>query len=254
MQLGWRRLSRTARAILAGVTAVALCSAPISFPATASAAAKATGTVITTAPGPFGTQLVVGSGKYAGYSLYLLTSDQPSSSVCTATIIKTLPGGPGSCAGPSNDQKAEWPAITTNGSPVAGAGVQESLLGVRTRPGIGVQITYAGHLLYLFDQGPGQVLAALARAVVAGLADRGTLGVAGHIDNHAHRWQGGAGCPDVHWHRLGTFPRLLLYQGQCLHQHLYGPLCGRLAAGPHERESRGGELRSGRRSKHGKAG
>jgi predicted lipoprotein with Yx(FWY)xxD motif len=157
MQLGWRRLSRTARAILAGVTAVALCSAPISFPATASAAAKATGTVITTAPGPFGTQLVVGSGKYAGYSLYLLTSDQPSSSVCTATIIKTLPGGPGSCAGPSNDQKAEWPAITTNGSPVAGAGVQESLLGVRTRPGIGVQITYAGHLLYLFDQGPGQV-------------------------------------------------------------------------------------------------
>jgi predicted lipoprotein with Yx(FWY)xxD motif len=157
MELTWRRLDRTARAILAGVTAVALCSAPITFPAAASAAAKPTGTVIATRPGPFGTMLVVGSGKYAGYSLYLLTSDQPSGSVCTATIIKTLPGGPGSCAGPSNDQKAEWPAITTVGSPVAGAGVTQSLLGVLKRPGIGGQVTYAGHPLYLFDQGPGQV-------------------------------------------------------------------------------------------------
>jgi predicted lipoprotein with Yx(FWY)xxD motif len=157
MHLGWRRLSRTARVIFAGVTGVALSSAPISFSAPAFAAAKATGTVISTRPGPFGPMLIVGSGKYAGYSLYLVTSDQPPDYGCTATIIKTLPGGPGSCTGPSNDQKAEWPAITTDGPPVAGAGVAQSLLGVVTRAGIGVQVTYAGHPLYLFDQQPAQV-------------------------------------------------------------------------------------------------
>ncbi|HUC14646.1 MAG TPA: hypothetical protein VMS00_09365 [Acidimicrobiales bacterium] len=150
-------MSRTARVTIAGVTAVALSSAPLSFSAPAFAAAKATGTVITTGPGPFGTMLTVGSGKYAGYSLYLITSDQPSSFGCTATIIKTLPGGPGSCTGPSNDQHAEWPAITTSGPPVAGAGVEKSLLGVLNRAGIGMQVTYAGHPLYLFDRGPGQV-------------------------------------------------------------------------------------------------
>jgi predicted lipoprotein with Yx(FWY)xxD motif len=100
--------------------------------------------------------LVVGSGKYAGYSLYLLTSDQATGSVCTA-VIQRLPGGRGSCTGPSSDPKAEWPAITTDGPPAAGAGVSQSLLGVLKRAGIGEQVTYAGHPLYLFDQGPGQV-------------------------------------------------------------------------------------------------
>jgi predicted lipoprotein with Yx(FWY)xxD motif len=155
MQLGWRRLSGSARVLLLGITGVALASAPIS--ATASASAKAAGTVITTRPGPFGTMLVVGSGKYAGYTLYLLTSDQATTPVCTATIIKTLPGGPESCTGPSSDQKAEWPAITTVGPPVAGAGVNQSLLGVVNRAGVGEQVTYAGYPLYLFDQGPGAV-------------------------------------------------------------------------------------------------
>ena len=75
---------------------------------------------------------------------------------CTTTIL-SLGGQAASCTGPSNDQKAEWPAITTNGSPVAGGGVQQSLLGTVTRKGIGTQVTYAGHPLYLFDSGPGQV-------------------------------------------------------------------------------------------------
>ena len=82
-------------------------------------------------------------------------------------------------------------------------------------------------------------LAALARAVVAGLAGGGALGVARRIDNHARRWQGGARCPDVHWHRLGTLPSLLLYQGQRLHQHLHRPVRGVLAACPHDRAGRG---------------
>lgn len=160
MQARWQRLSRTTRVILLGITSAAIAAIPVPFSAAASAATKAapTGpTVITTREGPFGNMLIVGSGKFAGYTLYLLTSDHGSSSVCTATIIKTLPGGPGSCSGPPADPKAEWPAITTNGRPVAGAGVDQALLGTVDRPGIGDQVTYAGHLLYLFDEGPGML-------------------------------------------------------------------------------------------------
>ena len=65
--------------------------------------------------------------------------------------------GPGSCSGDSSDKTAEWPAITTTGAPVAGPGVSQKLLGSVVRPGIGDQVTYAGHPLYLFDQGPGQI-------------------------------------------------------------------------------------------------
>jgi predicted lipoprotein with Yx(FWY)xxD motif len=49
------------------------------------------------------------------------------------------------------------PAITTNGKPIAGPGVSRALLGRVYRKGVGWQVTYAGHPLYLFDQGPGQV-------------------------------------------------------------------------------------------------
>lgn len=142
--------------IAAGALAIGIVSVAMA-PAVVASASPKTGTVITTAEGAFGQMLVVGSGKYSGYMLYFITGDQPDKYSCTATIIKTLPGGPGSCTGPSNDQKAEWPAITTTGSPVAGPGVSQKLLGTVTRSGIGTQITYAGHPLYLFDQAPGQL-------------------------------------------------------------------------------------------------
>jgi predicted lipoprotein with Yx(FWY)xxD motif len=45
----------------------------------------------------------------------------------------------------------DWPAFTTKARPIAGAGVRQSLLGTRYRRGIGDEVTYAGHLLYLFD-------------------------------------------------------------------------------------------------------
>jgi predicted lipoprotein with Yx(FWY)xxD motif len=136
--------------------ALGVAEAPL-FTAAATAGSTATGTVITTTHGPFGTMLAVGSGKYAGYTLYYITSDQPNNYACTAKIVNSLPGGPGSCTGPSNDQKAEWPAITTNGAPIAGPGVNQKLLGSVNRTGIGTQVTYAGHPLYLFDQAPGQL-------------------------------------------------------------------------------------------------
>jgi predicted lipoprotein with Yx(FWY)xxD motif len=128
---------------------------PLAASAPAFAAAKPTGTMITTTTGPFGTMLIVGSGKYAGYTVYLFTGDGPNDYACSATIVKSLPQGPGSCTGPSSDQKAEWPALTTVGAAVAGPGVSPSLLGSVDRTGIGDQVTYAGHPLYLFDQTPG---------------------------------------------------------------------------------------------------
>jgi predicted lipoprotein with Yx(FWY)xxD motif len=64
---------------------------------------------------------------------------------------------PIACAGPSADPKAEWPAVTTTGAPVAGPGVSQKLLGTVKRAGIGEQVTYAGHPLYLFDTGPDQL-------------------------------------------------------------------------------------------------
>ncbi len=121
-------------------------------------AATSPGTVIATAPSPFGTILVVGSGQYAGYSVYTITSDAPPNYGCTTTV-QPLPGfpGPGSCTGPEGDQTAEWPAATTTGAPVAGKGVEQRLLGTVVRPGIGEQVTYAGHPLYLFDSAPHQL-------------------------------------------------------------------------------------------------
>jgi predicted lipoprotein with Yx(FWY)xxD motif len=114
------------------------------------------GTVIAAVQGPFGRMLVVGSGAFAGFALYVITSDYKGHYGCT-TEVMTIFGHSGSCTGASDDASAEWPAITTVGKPVAGPGVNAKLLGSVVRAHVGRQITYAGHPLYLFDQSPGQV-------------------------------------------------------------------------------------------------
>lgn len=128
----------------------------------ASAAQAATGSTTTTATaapvslkaiaGPFGSYLVVGNGQFAGYTVYMLTSDHAPTFGCgTATV--QLPPGPIACTGPLGSQMAEWPALTTTGTPVAGKGVKASLLGSVTRSDLNAdQVTYDGHPLYLFDQ------------------------------------------------------------------------------------------------------
>jgi predicted lipoprotein with Yx(FWY)xxD motif len=115
---------------------------------------KAKGTVVTTNTGAFGTMLVVGSGRFAGFSLYFISSDQPPTYGCTTGKVKHLKF---TCTGPENAPGAEWPALTTNGAPIAGAGVDQSMLGTVTRKKVGTQVTYDGHPLYLFDRGPGQI-------------------------------------------------------------------------------------------------
>jgi predicted lipoprotein with Yx(FWY)xxD motif len=101
----------------------------------------------------YGRVLVVGSGDYAGCSLYLLTSDQ----------LHALNGAPFACSDNTNALKMPcdsdlWPALLTKGAPIAGPGVNPRLLGTVTRTdfdfltgGSSVkQVTYAGYPLYRF--------------------------------------------------------------------------------------------------------
>jgi predicted lipoprotein with Yx(FWY)xxD motif len=147
---------RLAAPLIAALGALAVAAAALGPAAPSQAAPAWTGTVITAANGPYGQMLVVGSGRYKGFTLYAITSDRPGHFGCTTNVITVL-GHHGSCAGPSNDPNAEWPAITTNGAPVAGKGINPRLLGWVSRKGIGRQVTYAGHPLYLFDPKPGVV-------------------------------------------------------------------------------------------------
>jgi len=69
---------------------LALCATALPIlTGSASAAPAATGTVIATATTTFGTALVVGSGKYAGYSLYFITSDSGTTFGCPSTSVST---------------------------------------------------------------------------------------------------------------------------------------------------------------------
>jgi predicted lipoprotein with Yx(FWY)xxD motif len=115
---------------------------------------------VSTASTSFGRVLVVGSGPYAGCSLYLLTSDR----------LHRLSGGavPFACSNNANPTGAPcasvlWPALLTRDRPVAGPGVKQGLLGTVTRTdvlsGQSVrQVTYAGLPLYRFfaDETPGE--------------------------------------------------------------------------------------------------
>ena len=67
-----------------------------------------------------------------GRTLYLFQGDKNGTSACT-----------GACA-------AAWPPYTVTGTPQAGSGVNQALLGTITRPDGTTQLTYNGHPLYYF--------------------------------------------------------------------------------------------------------
>ena len=67
-----------------------------------------------------------------GRTLYLFQADKSGTSACA-----------GACA-------AAWPPFTVTGTPKAGSGVSQSLLGTITRPDGTMQLTYNGHPLYYF--------------------------------------------------------------------------------------------------------
>jgi predicted lipoprotein with Yx(FWY)xxD motif len=68
-----------------------------------------------------------------GNTLYLFEQDTGKTSACTGACI------------------AAWPPLTATGSPSAGSGVTASLLGTATQADGSNQVTYNGHLLYLFS-------------------------------------------------------------------------------------------------------
>jgi predicted lipoprotein with Yx(FWY)xxD motif len=163
-------LSRRFRWPLIAGTALILVLAGLGLQSGASARAATSSCAdsITSAPtgpatvsassSPYGKMLVVGSGAYEGCSLYLLTSDQ----------LHSLTGADFACSDNANALGAPcdsvlWPALLTDGTPIAGPGINPTLLGTVTRTDIlsgesVQQVTYAGQPLYrfLFDEEPGE--------------------------------------------------------------------------------------------------
>lgn len=115
-------------------------------------------TTVSAASSTYGKVLVVGSGAYKACSLYILTSDE----------IHQLSGANFACSDNENALGAPcdtilWPALLTAGAPIAGTGVNPTLLGTVTRTDVlsgesVKQVTYGGLPLYrfLFDESPGE--------------------------------------------------------------------------------------------------
>lgn len=109
----------------------------------------------------YGPVLVVDGGVLGGFPLYEFSGDTPGHSGCGTVRAEGYDLDPDArimltCTGPMGNiitgvTSDDWPALTTSAAPVAGAGVHQKLLGSVYRKGIGRQVTYNGHPLYLFD-------------------------------------------------------------------------------------------------------
>jgi predicted lipoprotein with Yx(FWY)xxD motif len=132
-------------------------AAPVSSASTSPARAEVS-ELSTTAYGPV---LVVGNGPLKGFPLYAFTGDQGGTIRCgtsraTGYDLGPVTSMPLMCTGPESDllkgvKSDDWPAFTSVSRPLAGLGVNSGLLSRVNRPGIGQQVTYNGHPLYLFD-------------------------------------------------------------------------------------------------------
>jgi predicted lipoprotein with Yx(FWY)xxD motif len=115
---------------IAALTALVTGSA-VAQHAHSSAAAK-----VQVRKGKLGHFLVDGKG----FTLYLFEKDKHGKSSCSGTCAKV------------------WSPLTTSGKPSAGPGVTASKLGTTKRGDGRLQVTYAGHPLYHYDDDhkPGQ--------------------------------------------------------------------------------------------------
>jgi predicted lipoprotein with Yx(FWY)xxD motif len=153
-RLNWRRAATGIVVVLLAVGAV------LTFLSSKGGApSSARVSVLTTSS--FGSVLVVGSGALKGFPLYEFSGDTNGTFGCKTTLKKGYDFNPDgvvrmSCTGPEKDisdgvTSDDWPAFTTGAKPVAGEGVSQKLLGTVLRAGVGKQVTYGGHPLYLFD-------------------------------------------------------------------------------------------------------
>jgi predicted lipoprotein with Yx(FWY)xxD motif len=147
-------------AIALSAVVLALLGPAISTqPSSASTSTRAEVAVLPTSA--YGKVLVVGNGRLKGFPLYAFSGDAGGKIRCGTTRATGYDLGPDvnmplTCTGPERDllngvKSDDWPAFTTVGKPLAGVGVSSRLLGTVVRAGIGTQVTYAGHPLYLFD-------------------------------------------------------------------------------------------------------
>ena len=109
----------------------------------------------------YGKVLEVGDSNLVGFPIYEFSADAPGHPTCgtvhaLGSDVGTVANVEMTCSGPMSDMmnsvtSDDWPAVTSSAPPIAGAGVDPALLSRIDRPGIGEQVTYAGHPLYLFD-------------------------------------------------------------------------------------------------------
>jgi predicted lipoprotein with Yx(FWY)xxD motif len=121
-------IGKAAVVVVAMGLLAAACSKSSTPSTSASTTQSAQPVTVSTASTSLGTFLVGPDGK----SLYLFEADTSSQSTCS-----------GACA-------QGWPPITTNGPPVAGSGVMQSLLSTSPRGDGTMQVVYNGHPLYYF--------------------------------------------------------------------------------------------------------
>jgi len=120
----------------AASSATAQPSSPAAAASSAASPSAAAATIgLASVSGIDGKFLASGQGR----TMYLWEADKSSTSTCS-----------GACA-------ATWPPVITTGTPMAGSGVEQSLLGMSKRSDGTEQVTYNGHPLYYFaaDTGAG---------------------------------------------------------------------------------------------------
>ena len=118
----------------AGTTAEATATGAADETATSSIPVTGAATVNVSESTEFGPILVDGDG----FSLYLFMADTQNSGTSTC--------------GDDDGCTTEWPPLLTEGDPVAGEGVDATLLGTITRDDGSTQVTYNGWPLYLFHE------------------------------------------------------------------------------------------------------
>jgi predicted lipoprotein with Yx(FWY)xxD motif len=155
-------LDRAVRKELRSLAIVVAAACLVLFAIVATGRSAAHGVRVSMISSPaYGKVLVVGSGQLSGFPLYEFSGDVGSTLRCGTARARGSDVGVVadvvmSCTGPMSDlsnsvTSDDWPALTSSAPPVAGRGVDQALLGTVGRPGIGSQVTYGGHPLYLFD-------------------------------------------------------------------------------------------------------
>jgi predicted lipoprotein with Yx(FWY)xxD motif len=163
-------LLAAAAMVLAACSNSTTSTPPAGGGSSSSSATGGTSTIQVASSPQYGSILVDAQGK----TLYLFEQDTSKTSACT-----------GSCV-------ALWPALTTTGSPTAGAGLNASLLGTAKQADGSSQVTYNGHLLYLFsgDANAGDVTGQGVEGffVVSSAGDKVTSAMATSSSSSAYKY------------------------------------------------------------------